>query len=238
MQLSNNITVPAGETLRLVLLNEPDVQLTVEQQEGSSLTLHILNLPSAGSADQPEQVTVRPTPSLKVGQGNSIYNDITIRHLGPNCETRLYALAYVTGTDTVTTHTHVFHEVGRGRSEQLIKFVLDDKAKGDFYGELRIHQDAQQVEAAQTNRNLLLAPTATMYTRPQLEIYADDVKASHGATTGQLDDSALFYMQQRGIAREHARRMLIGAFMKDVVLTIDDERQREELIETIDGIVQ
>jgi len=227
MQLSNNITVPAGETLRLVFLNEPAVQLTIEQQAGSTLILHVINLPDNTRPQEPGTDNPQPTT-----------NDITVRHLGPDCETRLYALAYVTGRDRVTTHTHVFHEVGRGRSEQLIKFVLDDEAKGDFYGELRIHQDAQQVEAAQTNRNLLLSPTATMNTRPQLEIYADDVKASHGATTGQLDDSALFYMQQRGIAREHARRMLIGAFMKDVVLTIDDERQREQLIETIDGIVQ
>lgn len=232
MQRSNNIVVPAGETRRLVFVNEPSVQLTIEQQAGSRLIMHILNLP-----------TQEPVTPLEEGAGGfpnrePITNDITIRQLAPDCVTELYALAYVTGRDDVQTHTHVFHETVRGRSTQLVKFVLDGEARGDFYGELRIHPHAQQVEAVQTNRNLLLSSAATMHTRPQLEIYADDVKASHGATTGQLDDSALFYMQQRGIAREHARRMLIGAFMKDVVLTIDDERQREELIETIDDIVQ
>ena len=227
MPRMNKIVLAPHETRHLVLLNEPSQTLTIEQQEGSSLMLHILNLPSATANREPNTENREP-----------IKNDITVRHLGPDCETRLYALAYVTGTEMVTTHTHVFHEVGQGRSEQLIKFVLDDEAKGDFYGELRIHPDAQRVSAEQTNRNLLLSPAATMHTRPQLEIYADDVKASHGATTGQLDDTALFYMQQRGIARETARRMLIGAFMKDVVLTIDDEVQRNQLIETIDGIVQ
>lgn len=230
----NKIVLAANETRHLVLLNEPSVQLTIEQEAGSSLVLHIINLPP--KTENPEPKTENPEPSTD--NRTPITNDITIRQMGTGCETKVYALAYVTGSDSVSTHTHVFHEVGEGRSEQLIKFVLDDSAKGDFYGELRIHPDAQRVSAEQTNRNLLLAPTATMHTRPQLEIYADDVKASHGATTGQLDDTALFYMQQRGIGRETARRMLIGAFMKDVVLTIEDEKQREELIEAIDGIVQ
>lgn len=227
MPRMNKLVLAPNETRHLVLINEPSLQLTIEQQTGSSLLLHVINLPVSPENREPKTENREP-----------VTNDITVRHLGPDCETKLYALAYVTGSDEVSTHTHVFHEVGQGCSEQLIKFVLDDEAKGDFYGELRIHQDAQRVSAEQTNRNLLLSPSATMHTRPQLEIYADDVKASHGATTGQLDDTALFYMQQRGIARETARRMLIGAFMKDVVLTIDDEGQRNQLIEAIDGIVQ
>lgn len=223
MQRTNEIRIKTGATCKMVLVNEPEVQLTIEQEEGSRLVLHVVDLAGIGK--------------WKV-EGGKVENDITVRQIGKECETEIYALAYVKGTDEVRTHTHVFHEVGQGRSQQLVKFVLDDEAKGDFYGELRIKEDAQQVDAQQTNRNLLLSPEATMKTRPQLEIYADDVKASHGATTGQLDETALFYMQQRGISRETARRMLIGAFMKDVVLTIDDERQREKLIETIDGVVE
>ena len=197
----------------LVFIDEalPDFHCT--QDEGSVLRLFVFNFKSAE-------------------------NVLHIDHLAPNCTTEIYHLAFLHGTDKVTTHTRVHHDVGGGISRQMVKFVLDDEAKGDFYGELRIKEDAQQVDAQQTNRNLLLSPEATMKTRPQLEIYADDVKASHGATTGQLDETALFYMQQRGISRETARRMLIGAFMKDVVLTIDDERQREKLIETIDGVVE
>lgn len=223
MQRTNEIRIKAGETRRMVLVNEPEVKLTIEQEAGSKLVMHVVDVGNSRKAN---------------GEGRKTENDITVKQIGKGCETEIYALAYVRGKDEVRTHTHVFHEVGQGRSQQLVKFVLDDAAKGDFYGELRIKEDAQQVDAQQTNRNLLLSPEATMKTRPQLEIYADDVKASHGATTGQLDDTALFYMQQRGISRETARRMLIGAFMKDVVLTIEDERQREELIEAIDGVVE
>lgn len=229
MQHSSEIRIVAGETRKMVLLNEPSLSLTITQEEGSRLVLHIVDLgesrKSKGASEHSDKCRKR-------------VNDITVRQLGQGCTTELYGLAYVRGTDEVTIHTHVFHEVGRGVSRQLLKFVLDDEAKGDFYGELRIAKDAQQVDAQQTNRNLLLSAKATISTRPQLEIYADDVKASHGATTGQLDEAALFYMQQRGISRDRARNMLIGAFMKDVVLTIDDEAQRNELIETIDGIVE
>ena len=105
-------------------------------------------------------------------------------------------------------------------------------------GDLKIAQDAQQTEAHQTNRNLLLSETAEMRTQPQLEIYADDVKATHGASTGQLDESALFYMQQRGIDKQKARQLLVNAFMKDVLNTISDEALREQLLNAIDGVVE
>ena len=127
------------------------------------------------------------------------------------------------------------HEHGGGISRQLIKFVLDDTSKGNFLGELVIKPDAQQVDAQQTNRNILLSKTATMRTRPQLEIYADDVKASHGATTGQLDESALFYMQQRCIAPDDARKMLLRAFIMDIVEKFPES---EDLSVTIDRIFE
>ena len=88
----------------------------------------------------------------------------------------------------MTTETKVTHAVGGGRSEQLVKYVLDGQSKGRFVGELKIAPDAQEVEAHQTNRNILLSEEAEMRTQPQLEIYADDVKATHGASTGQLDE--------------------------------------------------
>jgi Fe-S cluster assembly protein SufD len=120
--------------------------------------------------------------------------------------------------------------------------VLAGSSKASFKGELRILPDAQLVEAYQTNRNILRSRQAEMITEPQLEIYADDVKASHGATTGQLDESAIFYMQQRGISRDTAYRLLLGAFFDDVLSTIPDESQREKLIEqsmhSIDSIIQ
>ena len=130
--------------------------------------------------------------------------------------------------------------MGGGSSNQLIKFVLDDNSRGRFIGDLKIAPDAQQTEAHQTNRNLLLSDTAEMRTQPQLEIYADDVKATHGASTGQLDESALFYMQQRGIDKQKARQLLVNAFMKDVIEAISDQYSaiREQLLNAIDGVVE
>ena len=143
---------------------------------------------------------------------------------------KVHAL-YLSQTKVAT----VQHLVGGGNSRQLIKFVLDDASRGEFYGQLRIAPDAQKTEAHQTNRNLLLSEQAVMRTRPQLEIYADDVKATHGATTGQLDDSALFYMQQRCLDETTARRLLIAAFMKDVLATISDEVLRERMLLAIES---
>ncbi|MBQ5379511.1 MAG: SufD family Fe-S cluster assembly protein, partial [Paludibacteraceae bacterium] len=165
-------------------------------------------------------------------------NSITIEQLGEGCETEIYALAFLHGEEKVTTETHVTHAVGGGTSNQLIKFVLDDNSRGHFVGELKINPNAQQTEAHQTNRNLLLSDSAEMRTQPQLEIYADDVKATHGASTGQLDESALFYMQQRGISKQKARQLLVSAFMKDVLNTISDETLREQLLNAVDGVVE
>ena len=127
--------------------------------------------------------------------------------------------------------------MGGGYSSQVFKFVLDDVAKGSFQGELKIQPDAQQTEAYQTNRNILLSRGAEMITEPQLEIYADDVKASHGATTGQLDESALFYMQQRCIDRETASKLLLQAFFDEVVSTLTDDDLREDITQRIQDIL-
>jgi Fe-S cluster assembly protein SufD len=133
--------------------------------------------------------------------------------------------------------TSVLHNVGEGYSSQLIKFVLDDASKASFKGELKILPDSQRVEAYQTNRNILLSRQAEMTTEPQLEIYADDVKASHGATTGQLDESALFYMQQRCVSRDSARKLLLCAFFEDVIRTLSDEKLQEEIVEKISDYI-
>mgnify|MGYP002624562049 CR=1 FL=1 len=155
-------------------------------------------------------------------------------------------MAYLQGEEKVTIETHVLHAVGGGSSNQLIKFVLDDNAKGHFVGDLKIAQDAQKTEAHQTNRNLVLSEEATMRTQPQLEIYADDVQVTHGASTGQLDETALFYMRQRGIEKKKARQLLVNAFMKEVIdkmPVIDRDLSKEEpvlasLLNTIDGVVE
>ena len=208
----SEITIHSGETFERVFLNE-SVNLHIVQEAGSALKMHVINFASAT-------------------------NNIIVEQAGEGCQTEIYALAFLHGEESVTTETHVTHAVGGGTSNQLLKFVLDDNSRGRFVGDLKIVQDAQKTEAHQTNRNLLLSDAAEMRTQPQLEIYADDVKATHGASTGQLDESALFYMQQRGIDKQKARQLLVAAFMKDVLATISDENLKEQLLNSIDGEVE
>ena len=195
-----------GETFEKVFLNE-SVNLHFVQEAGSHVKIHVINASFS----------------------------ITVNQLGEGCRTEIYGLENLHGDESVTAETHVTHAVGGGTSNQLVKFVLDDHSRGSFIGDLKIAPDAQKTEAHQTNRNLLLSEDAEMRTRPQLEIYADDVKATHGASTGQLDESALFYMQQRGIDKQKARQLLVNAFMKDVLNTISDETLREKLINSLDS---
>ncbi|MCR5533035.1 MAG: SufD family Fe-S cluster assembly protein [Paludibacteraceae bacterium] len=203
--------VSKGDIFERVFINE-EVHLQLDQEAGSHVKIHVINAPFS----------------------------ITVNQLEEGCHTEIYGLEHLHGEENVTAETHVTHAVGGGSSTQLIKFVLADNARGRFIGDLKIAPDAQQTEAHQTNRNLLLSETAQMRTQPQLEIYADDVKATHGASTGQLDESALFYMQQRGISKQKARQLLVNAFMKDVIEVISDQYSdvREQLLNAIDGVVE
>lgn len=201
--------VSKGEIFERVFIKE-EVNLLIDQEAGSHVKIHVINAPFS----------------------------ITVNQLGEGCQTEIYALENLHDDDNITAETHVRHAVGCGTSNQLIKFVLDDQAKGHFVGDLKIAPDAQKTEAHQTNRNLVLNPDAEMRTQPQLEIYADDVKATHGASTGQLDEAALFYMRQRGIGEQKARQLLVGAFMKEVIETISDNQLREQLLNTVDGVVE
>lgn len=212
---TDTITIHAGEHYEKVFLNAPAPNLRFVQEAGSSLKLHVLYLPS----------NTLPTE-------NQV--SISVEQRGEGCETEIYGLAFLHGNERVNMTTNVQHLTGGGKSTQILKYVLDDAAQGEFFGRLLIAPDAQKTDAQQTNRNLLLSEKALMRTRPQLEIYADDVKASHGATTGQLDESALFYMQQRGLSPQTARQLLIAAFMKDVVNTITDDAIRERLLAQIE----
>ena len=119
--------------------------------------------------------------------------------------------------------SYIEHAVPHCTSDELFKYVLRDDGRGVFTGRILVAQDAQKTQAYQNNRNLLLSPSARMQSKPQLEIYADDVKCSHGMTTGQLSSDALFYMRQRGISLEEARLMLSNAFAEDVVARIPVE---------------
>lgn len=213
------LTIPAGETREFVLLNEPDINWHIVQEQDSILRLHVLCLSDSEEADEQWQ------------------SSITVEQNAPNCRTELYGMGLLHGNQRAHVLTRVHHNIGGGYSSQIFKFVLDDHAKGSYKGELKILPNAQQTEAYQTNRNILLSRQAEMLTEPQLEIYADDVKASHGATTGQLDESALFYMQQRCIDRDTAAKLLLCAFFDEVLKTLSDTQLQERLIEQINRIL-
>jgi Fe-S cluster assembly protein SufD len=214
----NKITILPAETRELVLINEVNMNYHIVQEAGSVLRVHILYL----SKDE------------KDAQWQS---SLTIEQNGEGCRSEIYGMGLLHDSQQAHMRTHVIHNIGGGYSSQIIKFVLDDHANASFRGELKIQPDAQQTEAYQTNRNILLSRQAEMLTEPQLEIYADDVKASHGATTGQLDESALFYMQQRCLDRETASKLLLQAFFDEVVSTISDESLKENITQQIQDIL-
>ena len=114
-------------------------------------------------------------------------------------------------------------------SHEYFNGILDDKSKGVFHGRILVHPVAQKTDAKQTNKNILLSDEAIVDAKPQLEIYADDVKCTHGATVGQIDRMALFYLKSRGIDNTLARRLLTYAFAADVLETIEQESVRQEL---------
>ena len=212
-----HITLSIGEKRELVFLNESDMDWHIVQEADSFLRVHILFLSE-------NDVTAQWQSKLFVEQN------------GANCRTEIYAMGLLHDTQQAHLLTRVYHNIGGGYSSQVLQFVLNDQTKGSFRGELKILPNAQQTEAYQTNRNILLSRQADMLTEPQLEIYADDVKASHGATTGQLDESALFYMQQRCISRDTATKLLLEAFFNEVISTLSDEQQ-EQIRETIHRIL-
>ena len=146
-----------------------------------------------------------------------------------NIETLLYGLYLTRATQLADNHTAIHHEHPNCRSWEVYKGVLDEHSRAVFNGKVFVTPEAQKTDAKQTNRNLLLSDGARVDTKPQLEIFADDVRCTHGATVGRLDDVALFYLQSRGIARDTARRLLIYAFAAEVVAEVALAPVREEL---------
>ena len=166
--------------------------------------------------------------------GSFVRNDLNILSDGLNCHSELNGLYVLDGDQHVDNHSIVDHLSPNCTSSELYKGVVNDKATAVFNGKVFVRQDAQKVNAFQSNANLLLSDDATINSKPELEIYADDVKCSHGSTTGQLDEDALFYLRSRGIGREKARDLLVKAFLADVVAHIGSEAIRahiEALIE-------
>jgi len=155
--------------------------------------------------------------------GDMVRNNLTLNILGSNSEGNMYGLYLLNGKTHVDNHTNVDHTVAHAESNELYKGILADHARGVFNGKIFVRQDAQKTNAFQQNNNILLSEDAVVNTKPQLEIWADDVKCSHGCTTGQLDEEALFYLQARGIGKMQAKGLLLYAFAGEVLEHIADE---------------
>lgn len=159
----------------------------------------------------------------------STRNEYNVDIHGEHAESLLSGMVIATGRQHVDNNVLLRHLSGGSHSNQLFKYVLDDEATGAFGGKIFVAPGARFTDAYQTNRNMLASTAARMHAKPQLEIYNDDVKCSHGATTGQLDSEALFYMRTRGIPEAEARNMLMQAFMADVIDTVHIEGLRDRL---------
>lgn len=156
-------------------------------------------------------------------------NNIRTKLAGEGLECVLNGLYLTRGEQLADHHMFVEHAQPNCASHEYFNGILDDKSKGVFHGRIYVHPVAQKTDAKQTNKNLLLSDDATADTKPQLEIYADDVKCTHGATIGQLNEESIFYLRSRGIGPETARRMLIHAFAGEIIERIQHEPAREEL---------
>jgi Fe-S cluster assembly protein SufD len=177
---------------------------------------------------QQERSSNFTTHNLTLG-GAIVRNDISAYLGGEGIESTLNGLYLAGGTQLIDNHSRIDHAMPHCNSHELYKGIMDDRSRGVFNGKIHVHLDAQKTDAKQTNQNILLSREATVNTKPQLEIYADDVRCTHGATIGQLSEDALFYLRARGIGLEDARSLLTYAFASDIISRVKVEPLRDRL---------
>lgn len=157
--------------------------------------------------------------------------NVELNQSGANCN--LFGLYFVDKENHIDHHTTIEHKEANCNSNEHYKGILSGKSTGVFNGRIHVHPGAQKTDAIQKNQNLLLSDDAIIHTKPELEIYADDVKCTHGATVGQLDEKGLFYLRSRGLNRKEAQQILIRAYVNEIIENVSDEKIRSELMELI-----
>ena len=170
--------------------------------------------------------------------GALVRNNITVVLDGEGIECTLNGLSLATDEQHVDNHTVIDHAKPHCNSHELYKSILDGRSKAVFNGKIFVRKDAQKTNAKQTNKTLLLSDNATIDTKPQLEIFANDVKCTHGATVGRLDEEQLFYLRSRGLGLNHARDVLTFAFTSDVINRVHVEPLRTQLEGIVHGRLQ
>ncbi len=206
-------------------------------EDGASLDYYLVQNQSS-AAYQVCGIWVKQSPrsrfscqTITLG-GALVRNDLQVNLDGPEAHCDMLGIYSLAGRQHVDNHTTVTHAAENCSSREIYKGVLDQRSRAVFHGRVRVDEGAQKTDAAQSNNTLLLSRNAEVDTKPQLEIYADDVKCSHGVTVGQIDEKSLFYLRTRGIGEQEARALLTYAFVNDVLseVKIEPLRQYLELI--------
>lgn len=212
------LEIPAGEEMTLVEILAGGAQSRFDVLLGEKSRLNHIRIVAEG-ADTQYRAVQHDSSTLELSTivlGRSSENTYTL-DCHQSTHTSLFGMAMPQGAEQVKNHIRLYHKKPLGQSYQTFKYVADGQSKAVFDGKIIVEKNAQKIQAYQKNNNILLSASARIETDPQLEIYADDVRCSHGATIGQLDQTALFYMRSRGIPYQTARRMLIRSFMDEAL---------------------
>ena len=242
--MDNQLIIAANQS-REIIEYDDDAHLSAEPKvseivlnENSSLELYVLqNVDNEASIQREFKIKQLADSRLKIVvitfNGGDIRNRYTVNLDGEGADTQIYGLYLIDKTQHVENYLKVNHNVPHCTSNEKFKGVLDDEATGIFNGHVYVAPNAQKTDAHQNNSNIILTPKAKINSQPFLEIYADDVKCSHGTSTGQLDQEAMFYMRQRGISKANARILLMYAFAAEVSNHIDNDMLHEHIDDMI-----
>ena len=203
-----------------------------------------MSSPQSSHYDQelPQQIVVegdaRVDVVVLVFPGVSADVKLDVHLVGEGAEANVYGAYVCGGEEKMKIAVDMYHDVPHCNSRQLFKGIAGGTSRVDFYGKIIVAQDAQRTEAYQENHNILLTDGAKVDTKPQLEIYADDVKCSHGATIGRLNEEEQFYMRSRGISLEDAKVLQMISFIAPVLEIIKDESEREQLAMSFENAIR
>lgn len=214
--LNNGGKTFTNSVTEVVLEEQATLNMYTIQDEDANASQHNIHEISVGKGGKLNSTVITLN-------GGMVRNDLNVLLHGEYAEIHLHGLFALQGNNHTDNHTLVEHFAPNCFSNELYKGIIADTASGVFNGKIYVHSEAQKTNAYQSNKNVLLGDKSSINTKPQLEIYADDVKCTHGTSTGRLNEEALFYLQSRGLNKDLARKVLLQAFANEVVDTIKDE---------------
>lgn len=242
--MANQLIIAANQS-REIIEYDDDAHLSAEPKaseivlnENASLELYVLqNVSNEASMQREFKIRQLANSRLKIVfitfNSGHIRNTFHVDLDGEGADSQVHGLYLIDKTQRVENYLKVNHNVANCTSNEKFKGIIDDSASAVFNGHVYVAPNAQKTNAQQNNSNIILTPTAKINSQPFLEIYADDVKCSHGTTTGQLDQEAMFYMRQRGISKANARILLMYAFAAEVSNHIGNEMLHEHIDDMI-----